>query len=183
MRIRAGFEISYQCYQPTPMLLLVSIHPSRAPDLLTQGAITYSAGTVVSTYQDRYDNICTRILAPPGLLTISTDFTVSDTGQMDDAHPGAIQHPVEELPSDAMVYLLGSRYCETDRPDGHRLVAVRPYPAWLGPRGRHLRLRAQAHPLRLPAGAPHPHRLGRLPGAGRRLPRLSRISPSHSAAA
>ncbi len=115
MRIRAGFEISYDCFQSTPMLLLVSIHPSRAPDLLTQGAISFSAGTTVATYQDRYDNICTRILAPPGRLTISTDFIVTDSGLLDDANPSAIQHPVEDLPDDAMTFLLGSRYCETDR--------------------------------------------------------------------
>jgi transglutaminase-like putative cysteine protease len=97
------------------MLLLVSIHPSRAPDLVTQGAITFSAGTTVTTYLDRYENICTRILAPPGRLTLSTDFIVNDSGLLDDANPDAIQHPVEELPDETMVFLLGSRYCETDR--------------------------------------------------------------------
>ena len=115
MRIRAGFELSYQCYQPTPMLLMVTLHPSRAPDLITQGAITYSAGTQVDTYQDGFGNICTRVLAPPGLLTLSTDFLIEDSGQRDEINPDALQHAVEHLPSEVMVFLLGSRYCETDR--------------------------------------------------------------------
>ena len=29
--------------------------------------------------------------------------------------PDAEQHPVEDLPDDVLVFLLGSRYCETDR--------------------------------------------------------------------
>jgi hypothetical protein len=35
MRIRAGYEISYDCPQPTPMMMALSVHPSRFPDLLT----------------------------------------------------------------------------------------------------------------------------------------------------
>ena len=35
MKIRAGYEISYDCPQPTPMILQLSVHPSRTPDLLT----------------------------------------------------------------------------------------------------------------------------------------------------
>ena len=35
MKIRAGYEISYDCPKPTPMILTLSVHPSRIPDLLT----------------------------------------------------------------------------------------------------------------------------------------------------
>jgi len=97
------------------MLLMVAIHPSRAHDLITQGAITYSAGTQVETYQDGFGNICAKILAPPGLLTLSTDFIINDSGELDHINPGAVQHAVEQLPAGMMTFLLGSRYCETDR--------------------------------------------------------------------
>ena len=33
MRIRAGYEIIYECPQPTPMLLLLSVRPERAGDM------------------------------------------------------------------------------------------------------------------------------------------------------
>jgi hypothetical protein len=36
MKIRAGYEISYDCPQPTPMILTLSVHPTRFPDLLTR---------------------------------------------------------------------------------------------------------------------------------------------------
>ena len=39
MKIRAGYEISYDCPQPTPMILTLSVHPSRFPDLLTPGSM------------------------------------------------------------------------------------------------------------------------------------------------
>ena len=35
MKIQAGYEISYNCSQATPMILMLSVHPSRAPDLIT----------------------------------------------------------------------------------------------------------------------------------------------------
>jgi len=35
MKIRAGYEISYDFTQPTPMIVTLSVHSSRTPDLLT----------------------------------------------------------------------------------------------------------------------------------------------------
>ncbi len=115
MRIRAGYEISFDCPQTTPMMLCISVHPSRAGDLLTPGPITVSPGAPLSTYRDAFDNVCTRILAPPGRTTLSTDFECYDTGQPDEVAWDAAQHKVEDLPEDKLTFLLGSRYCETDK--------------------------------------------------------------------
>jgi hypothetical protein len=35
MKIRAGYQLSYDSPKPTPMILQLSVHPSRLPDLLT----------------------------------------------------------------------------------------------------------------------------------------------------
>jgi hypothetical protein len=32
MKIQAGYEIAYDCVQPTPMLLMLRVHPSRQAD-------------------------------------------------------------------------------------------------------------------------------------------------------
>jgi transglutaminase-like putative cysteine protease len=40
---------------------------------------------------------------------------VHDSGLPEPASPSAMQHPIEDLPNDALLYLRGSRYCETDR--------------------------------------------------------------------
>jgi transglutaminase-like putative cysteine protease len=115
MHIRAGYEIAYDCAGPTPMLLVLSIHPSREPDLLTQHTIAFDREVRPYDYFDGFGNVCTRIIAPPGVTTMRTDFTIADSGATDLIAPDARQHEITELPSDALVFLLGSRYCETDR--------------------------------------------------------------------
>ncbi|HTW29862.1 MAG TPA: transglutaminase family protein [Acetobacteraceae bacterium] len=115
MRIRAGYEIAYDCPQPTPMLLMLSVHPSRLGDLETRHAITIDPPLGAGEYRDGFGNICTRVLVPPGRTVFATDFVIRDSGAPDPVVPEAAQLPVEALPDDALVYLLGSRYCETDR--------------------------------------------------------------------
>ena len=115
MRIRAGYEITYNCMQPTPMLLVLSVHPSRLQDVDGPHRINFSPVIGATEYRDMFGNICHRIVAPPGRLTISTEFVISDSGTPDPVVPEAAQHPVEELPDETLVFLLGSRYCETDR--------------------------------------------------------------------
>jgi transglutaminase-like putative cysteine protease len=115
MHIHAGFRLTYDCMQPTPMLLALNLHPSRRVDLLTPQVLTFDPPLQAWDYVDSFGNACSRILAPAGRLTISSDFTVYDSGQPDVVPYDARQHDVSELPDDVLVYLLGSRYCETDR--------------------------------------------------------------------
>ena len=115
MRICAGYEISYDCPQPTPMILQVSVHPSRMPDLISWDGLQIDPLIPANTYHDSFGNFCHVIRAPAGRLTLSTDFLVQDSGEPDEVVPDAEQHPLEQLPVDALIFLLGSRYCETDR--------------------------------------------------------------------
>ncbi len=119
MQIRAGYEIVYQVSQPTPMLLMLTPHPSRHADLLSPHQISFThpqsdQPVAARTYTDGFGNLCTRILAPAGQLTIATQFLIADSGAPDVLSPEAAQHPIEELPDEALVFLLGSRYCDTD---------------------------------------------------------------------
>jgi transglutaminase-like putative cysteine protease len=66
-------------------------------------------------YQDVFFNVCTRIVAPTGSIAVRTNFYIRDSGQPDAVMPSARQHPIEELPDDVLVFLLGSRYCETQK--------------------------------------------------------------------
>jgi transglutaminase-like putative cysteine protease len=65
-------------------------------------------------YRDGFGNWCTRLVAPAGKLRISADTVVNDSGALDPVAPAAEQLPVEALPEEVLVFLLGSRYCETD---------------------------------------------------------------------
>ncbi len=115
MKIRVGYEIGYQSPGRTPMLLMLSVHPSRLSDLLTPHHVDFNPPIPTSDYRDGFGNICTRIVAPEGSLTISADMVMVDSGAPDLVEPDAAQHPIEALPEEALVFLLGSRYCETDR--------------------------------------------------------------------
>jgi transglutaminase-like putative cysteine protease len=114
MQIRAGYEIAYDCEQPTPMLLMLSVHPSRLPDLVAPHRIAFDPPVEARQYSDTFGNLCTRVVAPPGRLTVSTSFITNDPGTPDVVAPDAEQVAVEKLPDDVLVYLLGSRYCDTD---------------------------------------------------------------------
>ena len=115
MLIRAGFDIAYDCPAPTPMLLALSVHPSRRDDLETDDRFRTYPHVPVTQYRDRFNNLCSRILAPAGRIRISADGLVRDSGLPDPVDLSAQQHAVQDLPADTLVYLLGSRYCETDR--------------------------------------------------------------------
>jgi transglutaminase-like putative cysteine protease len=115
MKIRTGFDIAFESVQPTPMILALTVHPSRMPDLLTPHVIRFDPWIPSLDYRDGFDNICTRIVTPPGLVTFSADFTIQDSGLPDAYAPNARQIPVQDLPQDTLVYLLGSRYCDTDK--------------------------------------------------------------------
>ena len=115
MKIRAGYEIAYDCPQPTPMILTLSVHPSRFADLETRDRMLIDPPVPANTYHDSFGNFCHVIHAPAGRLTLSADFLIDDPGQLDVPGTNAKQHELENLPVEVLLYLLGSRYCETDR--------------------------------------------------------------------
>ncbi len=115
MKIRVGYEMVYDCPQPTPMMLMLNIHYTRISDILTPDHIVASPSVPISAYRDSFGNWCSRILAPKGELRLFTDAMVNDSGLPDMVVPDARQTPVTALPDDAILFLLGSRYCETDR--------------------------------------------------------------------
>ena len=115
MLIRAGYEIRYETDAETPMMAMLSIHPSRNRDLVTPHRIVADPDVPMYDYLDAYGNVCTRVTVPEGGLTLSCDFTIEDDGLPDASAPDAAQLAVEELPDEVLVFLLGSRYCETDR--------------------------------------------------------------------
>jgi transglutaminase-like putative cysteine protease len=115
MKIRIGYELIYECPQPTPMILTLNVHYTRVSDIIVPDHLIADPPVPLSAYRDSFGNWCSRIVAPAGLLRLSTDALVRDSGQPDVIVPHARQTPVEELPDETLLFLLGSRYCETDR--------------------------------------------------------------------
>lgn len=115
MKIRIGYELTYDCPQPIPMMLTLNVHYSRVSDLLVQDHIIADPPVPITAYRDLQGNWCSRIVAPRGILRLSTNALINDSGEPDIVVPDARQTPVPELPDDTLLFLLGSRYCETDR--------------------------------------------------------------------
>lgn len=114
MQIRIGYELIYQCAQPTPMILNLNVHYSRASDLRLPDTLRTDPSVPMSLYRDGFGNWCTRIVAPPGRIQITADAVINDSGLPDPIVLDARQYPVQALPEETLVYLLGSRYCDTD---------------------------------------------------------------------
>ena len=115
MKIRIGYELIYDCPQPTPMILTLSVHYSRVSNIIVPDHLIADPPVPLTAYRDSFGNWCGRIVAPQGQVRLSTDALVRDTGLPDPVVPHARQTPVEELPDETLLFLLGSRYCETDR--------------------------------------------------------------------
>ncbi|MBL9165690.1 MAG: transglutaminase family protein [Planctomycetaceae bacterium] len=113
MKIHVGYELVFRCPQPTPMIVMLSVHESRLSDL-TADHLVLTPSVPVTAYRDFYGNRCSRIVAPAGNIRLSGNAVVSDAGKADVAAPWLEQRSIETLPEDALLFLLGSRYCETD---------------------------------------------------------------------
>ena len=115
MLIRYGYEITLTCQQPTALVCLLSVHEDRAADIRVPETTFTIPEVSVLTYRDLFGNRCRRLVAPAGDLTMWGDATIEDDGKPDRLSPNARELPVPELPDDSLVYLMGSRYCETDK--------------------------------------------------------------------
>lgn len=131
MRIRLGCEMIYDFPKPTPMIVLLNVHYTRFGDLERPDHLVTDPPVPIESYRDGFGNWCSRLVAPTGPFRLGTSAFLRDAGLPDPVAPDAIQHAVEDLPADTLQYLLGSRYCETDRlsEEAWRLFEATP-PGW-----------------------------------------------------
>ena len=153
------------------MILTLSVHPSRFADLLTLDRMRLDPPIPANTYHDSFGNFCHVIRAPAGRLTVSTDFLIRDDGEPDATAPQAEQSALEDLPVEVLIYLLGSRYCETDRLSNTAWSLLGRFARG----GRWCRRSAIMSTIASPSAMPmqaRPRRLRRLYGEAGRVPRL-----------
>jgi transglutaminase-like putative cysteine protease len=115
VQIRVGFEMVYDCPHPTPMIFNLNVHFTRVSDLVGRDDLVFDPPVPMAAYRDSFGNWCTRIVAQRGRTRVGADALVNDTGAPDAIVPQAQQIAVPDLPEETLLFLLGSRYCETDR--------------------------------------------------------------------
>jgi transglutaminase-like putative cysteine protease len=88
--------------------------PNRTQQLLRPDLLRTTPWLPLWFFPDAFGNTCTRLEAPAGTLTITADGIMEDAGLPEPANWSALEYPVQDLPAEALQYLLASRYCETD---------------------------------------------------------------------
>ena len=118
MFIRIGFDIAYSFPQPTEIIMMLYTHPSRSSFLIKPERLTGEPALAIEDFIDIYGNRCARAFCPAGRVQLRNDAIMVDGGLPDILTPTARQHPIHELPTDTLLYLLGSRYCEIEKLSG-----------------------------------------------------------------
>ncbi len=112
MKLHASCTLLFEISVATPFVLMLRPR-SGAQQWVSHGALTIVPDMMVSEFSDSYGNLCQRLLALPGPLSIHSEATVHTVGTMDRA-PGAPFVEVQNLPDEVLHYLLPSRYCEIE---------------------------------------------------------------------
>jgi len=115
MQIRIGYELAFEVPRPTPMQLMLYVHPDQAGALRHPEKIVVEPAVAVEDFIDAFGNRAARILAPAGALRIRYDNEIRDEGAADASFEGLSLTPVHEMPPECWRFLLASRYCEVDR--------------------------------------------------------------------
>ena len=175
MQLRVGFEMTYQCAQPTPMMLALSIHPSRATDLLSPDRLVTDPAVPATSYR----RSLRQPVQPPRRAGGPVRLEQRRAGQRQRRarRRGTVGH-ADRSGGPALIdadLLAGQPLLRDRNAVRHRVAAVRLGTGRLGARAGHLRLRAPTHRIRLSTRAAHAHRVG---GPYRRPWRVPRLRPS-----
>jgi transglutaminase-like putative cysteine protease len=114
VKIRFGYEMAFLIPQQTPMVFALHCQPQGSQRLLKPDFMCMEPALALSYYRDVFGNLCTPVEAPAGLLRVSADGIVDDSGAPEHANWAAEEHAVRNLPPETLQYLLASRYCESD---------------------------------------------------------------------
>ena len=114
MYIKIGFDIVFDLPLATPFITMLDVHPTRVSSLMTPDDIQIFPNVPSTRYLDSFGNVCRRFVAQAGQLRLTQTAIVSDTGELDARDLSALKLPVDQLPFEVLMFLLGSRYCEVD---------------------------------------------------------------------
>ena len=115
MLIRYGYEMTFACSAPTPMICQLDVHPSCVPAVRAESPFAATPHVELWLYADVFGNRCRRFNAPAGDLTIANAGVIEVSALPDPVVPDAAEISVADLPDDTLLYLVGSRYVETDK--------------------------------------------------------------------
>ncbi|HUT39721.1 MAG TPA: transglutaminase family protein [Gammaproteobacteria bacterium] len=113
MWLRTTCNLEFQMVDSTPLILMLRPR-SGIHQWVAREAYTLSPSVPVVEYTDIFGNLCQRLVAPAGYFSVHTSADVMTANNVDQA-PGASFVEIQNLPDPVLLYLLPSRYCESDR--------------------------------------------------------------------
>jgi transglutaminase-like putative cysteine protease len=111
--LRVGCEFVYLAEVPTPAVTQVVPDETGQVQVLTASWQT-DPELVRTSYTDLYGNICQRSVLPAGRSTVRYDARVSVPDATEEVDLDAAETPVAELPDEALIYTMPSRYVVPD---------------------------------------------------------------------
>jgi transglutaminase-like putative cysteine protease len=114
MKISIGYEIAYDSAPGVPMIVMLTAQPNATQRIIRSDGLHIAPDLPTTYYKDGFGNTCARLVCVGGTVTLKADGLIEDSGFPEAAVLNAPEVPVESLANDALSYLLGSRYCETD---------------------------------------------------------------------
>ncbi|MEH6407462.1 MAG: transglutaminase family protein [Leeuwenhoekiella sp.] len=113
MWLRTSCELTFNISVPTPFIFMLRPR-SGSQQWVAREEYQVVPSIPAFEFTDGYGNLCQRLIAYPGMFTISTNADVRIAEYIDEA-PGAPFIEIQNLPDSVLSYLLPSRYCESDR--------------------------------------------------------------------
>ena len=113
MWLRTTCNLKFQMGDSTPLILMLRPR-SGLQQWVAREVYTLSPSVPVEEYTDIFGNLCQRMVAPAGEFSVYTSADVMTADTVDQA-PGAFFVEIQNLPDTVLLYLLPSRYCESDR--------------------------------------------------------------------
>src|SRR3989442_7091596 len=114
MDIGVGYELSFEVPRPTPMQLMLYVHPEQAARLRQPERIEIEPATAVEDFVDAFGNRAARILAPAGTVRVRYDNVIGDSGRAETPITDARLPPVDAMPPECWRFLLASRSFDVD---------------------------------------------------------------------
>jgi transglutaminase-like putative cysteine protease len=113
MWIQTTCNLEFQMEESTPLILMLRPR-SRLQQWVAQESYSLTPSIPVEEYTDIFGNLCQRMVAPAGAFSVHTTAAVMTMDAVDEA-PGAFFVEIQNLPAPVLMYLLPSRYCESDK--------------------------------------------------------------------
>jgi transglutaminase-like putative cysteine protease len=113
MRLLARSTITVDCDQDCPVVAMLRPRSGTAQWVISE-RYEVTPWVPATEYVDSFGNLCQRYTVPRGQATIAVESEVEVADHLSvDFH--APYTPIELVPDDALVYLLQSRYCPSDK--------------------------------------------------------------------